>query len=328
MAEGIVADLVASWLPAQARWMQRREFPDGVTVPLLVSVETGVFVVAAVGWNGRVDLIDGVLHLNGSRRTEEIGRIVESARRISELLDSWTGSEWTVPVYAVMCLAGEAQVGGWAAVGGAQVVDVGWLTDFVESFEPQLGPMHVDWAHTALASRLRTSPEVALGGSVAGGPANSGHHRSPQPPEEPVVFLRRVTDAEGDRFHVLDEEGTHGGIIDLRTRSVVDARPAAEGVLQRLLPHFVPDMGAEPAASGWKRIRPAGRCRGSSIVACMQWRGDEGERLYGFRLDDAGDCCDLGWIDPSTGRVVEVEAGAADALRYCAIQLAWLDQPR
>ncbi|MCC6226815.1 MAG: hypothetical protein IT195_10490 [Microthrixaceae bacterium] len=308
--------------------MQRREFPDGLPVPLLVVVESGVFVIGAVGWNGRVDVVGGALHLNGAARTGEIGRLVEAARRISELLDSWTGAEWTVPVYAVMCLAGEAQVGGWVGVGGAHAVDAAWLTDFMESFEPQLGPLHVDWADTALGSRLRVSPRDAADRGPADDPAPQVERRTPRPPEEPVVFLRRVTDAEGDRFHVLDEEGTHGGIIDLRTRSIVDARPAAEGVLHQLLPHFVPDASADPPVPGWKRILPAGRHRGHGIVACMQWRGDEGERLYGFRLDDGGECVDLGWIDPSTGRVIEVETGAAEALRYCALQLAWLDQPR
>lgn len=316
-----VADVITAWASDDSRVLHQRRLPDGSPIPLIVVAPSGVFVVDIVEWRGRVELSGGVVLVDQVARAAEIARAVEWARAVSTMLDSWTGADWTVPVYAVVCLAGDAQVGGWAATGGGHVVDIGWLTDFFDGLEPQLGPLHVEWASTALASRLPTAGPAASAAIRATGDSPA----VPRPPAEPVVYLRRVTDSSGDRFVVLDEEGNRGGVIDLRSRRVAEAGPNAEPVLQQLLPHFVKDLPPGPSGGGWRRILPALRRRGLRILACMVWEGDGERRLYGFRLDDSGNCEDLGWIDPSTGRVAEVVAGAAEPLRYCADRFTQLD---
>jgi hypothetical protein len=276
----------------------------------------GAFVIDVESWPGRVDLADGVLRSAGELRSAEVARVLADAIAVSELLDSWTGPQWSIPVWPVLCLVGEAQVGGWAAIDDVHVVDVAWLGDFIQSLEPQLGPAHVAWAHDALGSHLPVRP-VAADPPPAEAPAEA--------PPEPIVYLTRWSDGTEDRFYVSDEDGTPGGYLDLRTGETHGASPVATSVLQQVLPHLLADGAATSgfdaaARGGVGRFLDALRGRRGSdeipVVACLEW-GEGGRRLYAFRFEPGGAKTDLGWIDLTDRRTAAVVAGADPILRYC-----------
>ncbi len=312
IAAGVLDPLGSEWF----RILRDRRRPDviapGGALDHVVIGPAGAFVIQVENWPGRVDLNDGVLRSTGELRSGEVAHVLADAIAVSELLDSWTGPQWSIPVWPVLCLVGDAQIGGWAGVDDVHVVDVAWLADFIQTLDTQLGPAHVEWAHDALASHLppQEVPSAEL-------PVEA--------PPEPVIYLTRRRDGTEDRLYVSDEDGTPGGYLDLRTGLTHGASPVATSVLQQVLSHIVADGdGAESldaaARGGVGRFLDALRGRRNPeeipVVACLEW-GDARTRLYAFRFEPGRAKTDLGWIDLTDRQTAAVIAGADPILRYC-----------
>lgn len=147
-----------------------------------------------------------------------------------------------------------------------------------------------------------------------------------QPPTEPVVFLVR-TERNGTEFYeVRDEEGTLGATIDPKDGSAAGVTERATEVVGQLRTQFfTPADATAPTRRGWL---PTRRARTRPLVVCLTGPAALASRCYVSRLDDRGGRDDLGWIDRSDGRVVEVVDGSSATLRFCAAQLARLGYPR
>jgi hypothetical protein len=278
-----------------------------------------------------------------------VRQVAAGAAAVSDLLDSWTGPRWSIPVWPVLCLAGDAQVGGWAMAGEAHVVDVVWLPDFIQNLEPQLGPAHIEWAHDALASRLRraaaddTSPSPSQGRSPSP-TASPGVVREPGPagrepvvdlrrgavvqlpavaPDEPIVFLTRRDD-DGAVLDARDEEGVWGGSVDLRSGEAHAESPAATTVLRQVAPHFaegsscgVADVATRRRGGRLRDLLARRRTDEIPVIVCLEWRDAASSRLYVFRLEPGAVKTDLGSVDLADRRTAAVVSGADPILRYC-----------
>jgi hypothetical protein len=318
---------------------------DAGVIDQLVVTSAGVFVVEVRSWTGLVEVPGGELVVDGDRRDADLRRLVAGAAAVSDLLDSWTGPRWSIPVWPVLCLAGDAQVGGWAMAGDAHVVDVVWLPDFIQNLEPQLGPAHIEWAHDALASRLRRvapdhpspspvrHPEAArpeVGRPEADRPEPvvdlrraAVVHLPAEAPDEPIVFLTRRGD-DGDLLDARDEEGVWGGFVDLRSGEAHAESTTATTVLRQVAPHFA--SSTADAVAGVADHRGGGRLRGRfsrrrtdeiPVVVCLEWSDAARSRLYVFRLEPGAVKTDLGWVDLDDRRTAAVVSGADPILRYC-----------
>ena len=102
--------------------------------------------------------------------------------------------------------------------------------------------------------------------------------------------------------------------------------PAAESVLQQLVPHYLNSGNAmelsDADQGAIKRFLSSllGGSKGKRdvpLVVGRVWRKHGKHRLYVHRLGASGTKVDLGWIDLDDGRVQADHEGAEAVIRYC-----------
>jgi hypothetical protein len=147
-----------------------------------------------------------------------------------------------------------------------------------------------------------------------------------QAPNEPVVFLTRVTDAINDRFYVRDEEGYPGGYLDLHTGVGVGVSAVASTVFHQLLPAYLPEGGmavdqlpleTQAAIRHYLGGQTPMDSDDLAVVACAEGHFEGRPRLFASLLQSGGRRTDLGWIDLIDRRTSTDVPGVDPILRYC-----------
>jgi hypothetical protein len=159
IAEATGTGTIAEFLKPLERFGCRRL--DGRVIPSsdvqidhVLIAPPGVFVIGAKSWDGRLEVVDGVLRRDAVAQIDQVAALVSQASAVSGLLDSWTGESISIPVHAVLAFTGPAQIDGWAALSGAHAVDGKSLAEFITKFPAAVGIEHVNWAYQALDDHL------------------------------------------------------------------------------------------------------------------------------------------------------------------------------
>jgi hypothetical protein len=312
-----VAQVLDGLAPHGVRAVHDRSAPDSdANLDHVVVAPTGIFVIDAKNWAGTLAVRDGHLWQSGRRRDEIIDSAIAQHAAISRLVES-LGPPHPLPVRAVVCFAGSAQLGRRERLAHVELIDLRHLPTLMTHGDQHLSPVEVEYIGEQVRTRL--SPRT--------GYTEAESKALPmQPPPEPVVFLTRWTKHGQDHFYVMDENGERGGHLDLATGDVVAESDSAEPILRRLLAMhlatatkdetteetrsvinaFLRQRTAEEA----QRIQPA-------LVVGKTWQNFGKRRLYVHWLGPRGETTDLGWFDLKDRRVQQAPPGLDPIVRYC-----------
>ncbi|HSX66177.1 nuclease-related domain-containing protein [Nocardioides sp.] len=145
---------------------------------------SGVYVIDAKNWSGRLAVKDGVLRQNGYSRMNAVDGALESAKAVAALFD-WMSPGYFLPV---LCFVGEAKVD--ATINGVAICSLEGLPRLLQSRPPVLPPETLQF--------LRFDLDMSTGSAVGGEPfspplgarlptVNGGASNSAQPSSRPVV---------------------------------------------------------------------------------------------------------------------------------------------
>lgn len=316
-----LADLLRSLSESGFRLLADRGFPGQAgNLDLLVVGPTGVFVLDAKNWSGRLEIDGTALRHNGRRRVHEIEAVRGQAAMVAEVLDR--GGMDRVPVRPALCFMGAATVGGRRGVERVHLVDAGEACAFVAGQDVVLNDEWIEAVYRYLSDAL---------------PSRSGRESGvEEAPEEPVVFMTLWARFGKRRLYVKDELGMDGGYLDLIEGTAVGTSPAAASVLQQLVPHYLNSgnsMELSDADRGAIR-RFLSSLLGTSkdephvpLVVGRVWRKHGMQRLYVHRLGSNGTKVDLGWFDLTNGRVQADQHGSEPVIRYCGNRYLAVQKP-
>lgn len=305
-----LAGLLRSLHDSGVRLLADRSFPGETgNLDLVVVGPTGAFVLDSKNWTGRLEVDGKSLRHNGRRRVKEIEAVRGQAAKVAELLDK--AGMGRVPVRPALCFMGTATVGPRRSVERVHLVDADEVCAFVVGQEMVLNDEWVEAVNRFLADALPCRAEPESGAEQA--------------PREPIVFMNMWSRFGKRRLYVKDELGMDGGYLDLVAGTAVGTSPAAEAVLEQLVPHYLND-GSDLNLSDSDRgaikrflssLLGAKQRPSVPLVVGRIWRKHGHQRLYVHRLGSNGTKVDLGWFDLADGRVQVDEDGAEPVIRYC-----------
>ena len=195
-----LADLLRGLADSGFRVLADRGFPGQTgNLDLLVVGPTGVFVLDAKNWSGRLEVDGTAIRHNGRRRVHEIEAVRGQAAMVAELLDS--GGMDLVPVRPALCFMGAANVGGRVGLERVNLVDADQVCAFVAGQDVVLNDEWIEAVYRYLSDALPSRSEKESGSEEA--------------PREPVVFMTLWARFGKRRLYVKDELGMDGGYLDL-----------------------------------------------------------------------------------------------------------------
>jgi hypothetical protein len=282
----------------------------------LVAAPTGIYVVDAKNWSGRVAVDGSRLWQNDRSRDEVVAAAAAQAAVVHQLVADLNPPR-PIPVRPLVCFAGAARLGRPERVGDVVLVDLDQLAGLITSGEPELAPVEVEFVAKQFAARLTPRTGYTEAESRA---------LPMQAPTEPVVFLTRWTRHGNDRLYVMDEEGVQGGFLDLRNGEVLAEMSSAEPILRRLAALHLAAAPADETSAEARGVIDRFVGRGSSdpldaslpaLVVGRVWQNYGKRRLYVNWLGPTGESTDLGWFDLADRRVEQAVASAQPIVRYC-----------
>lgn len=276
----------------------------------------GVFVVTAKYWSGRLTVgRDGLRH-NGRTRQRHLRDAREQALVLQRLVEQLNPAAH-IPIKALLCFAGDARLDQAYEVDEVELIDVDQLTANLMAGPTVLAP--VDAAYLAAVFERGLPPRT--------GHSEAQSRSLPmEPPIDEVVFLTPWRKHGNDRLYVMDETGTQGGFLDLRTGEVTEELADAEPILRRLLPHLLTeDSGLELSNKSRdilgrflsRRSKRPNSLDDESFVVGICAVIDDRRRLYVRRLDSFGHTIRLGWFDLHDRRVEDVSPDTEAIVRFC-----------
>ena len=290
----------------------------------------GVFVIDAKNWSGQLRVDGKSLRQDERRRDDHLERVRVQAVDVSTLIEESLGRR--VEVRAAICFTGEAALPSRVAVDRVHLVNRDELVPFVRSLERRLDQSAVDDVMQALLARLppRSAPDAKpLVDNASTSAAASG--ASQYCPTELVVFLRPWSAKGQRRIYVKTTGGADVGHLNLVTGETKPGSDAWNGVMTRLLPHYLTaeeaiGTGDAPSRGFFRRLADAVRGRPepvtvAPIVAVYHWKKYDKERLYVNRIiDEPGVREELGYFDLATGQAHGVDPQTLPLLKWCGAQ--------
>jgi len=290
---------------------------------------SGVWVIDAKNWSGRVDVTRGELRQNGWPRRREVDGIGRQMQTVRSALVESGFPDGSFPIGALLCLTGQATVLQPHNVNGVTVIGASGLVSFLVESPPICDEGWVSSAAGWISYQLRprTDPQV------------TGHDPGTSvPPEEPVIFLVPWVRQRHSRLYVKDEEFEEAGYLDLANGELVmepdvPDPSVAQQVLSQLLPHYV-DKEPDAATRGviamvmerWgRRSGPAAL----PLVVGRLWPArSTPTRMYVHRLGSDGGAQEIGWYSLEDQRVHADHVGAEQEIRWCGERYESLEAAR
>jgi hypothetical protein len=312
-----VGELLDSLGRAGVRAVHDRSVPGSdANLDHVVAAPSGIYVVDAKNWSGRVSISGSRLWQNDRQRDEVVGAAAAQAAVVQRLVDDLNPPR-PIPVRALVCFAGDARLGHPERLGDVGLVDLDQLADVITSGEPELAPVEVEFVAKQFATRLTPRTGYSEAESRA---------LPMQAPSEPVVFLTRWTRHGNDRLYVMDEEGVQGGFLDLRNGEVLAEMSSAEPILRRLSALHLATTPSDETSNETRAVIDHFLARGvagpadsppPALVVGRLWRNHGKRRLYVNWLGPSDESTDLGWFDLADRRVEQAAPSSEPVVRYC-----------
>jgi hypothetical protein len=310
-----VGELLDSLGRAGVRTVHDRAVPGSdANLDHVVAAPSGIYVVDAKDWSGRVSIHGSRLWQNDRDRDEVVAAAAAQAAVVQRLVDDLNPPR-PVPVHALICFAGDARLGHPERLGDVGLVDLDQLAEVIGTGEPELAAVEVEFVAKQFAARLTPRTGYTEAESRA---------LPMRAPTEPVVFLTRWTRHGNDRLYVMDEEGTQGGFLDLRSGEVLAEMSSAEPILRRLSALHLATSPVDETPNETRVVIDHFLARGAAIpsdapalVVGRVWRNHGKRRLYVHWLGPAGESTDLGWFDLASRRVEQAAPSIEPVVRYC-----------
>jgi len=303
-----------------AQILHDRNVPgNGSNIDHVVIARTGIYLIDAKYWSGRLSVgRDGLRH-NGRSRKRDVRVVKEQAVVLQHLVDGMNPAR-PIPVRAVICLAGDGRLGEVHRVDDVVLIDLDGLVAAITRGAPVL--LDSDVAYLAAAFHNGLPPRTGVSELV------SRSLPMQQPPEE-VMFLTPWKKHGNDRLYVMDETGVQGGFLDLRTGDVTEEAADVAPILRRLLPHLLTDDSGLDLSTKNRDVigrflsRRADRPNpldDESFVVGVSRTCNGRPFLYVHRIDSYGHKISLGWFDLSDRRIDDATPETEPIVRFCGEQ--------